>query len=366
MRWLALLPHVRSGRLRALALAGRGRFCRRRLVAWHPLARESQHVLPSRTSWRIRSAPSHRSRHTVRPEEPGPTLLTGEALAISVVPVGINSEQLASRHSFTVAMKMSFTDTHTQDVWPDDSPIFMANDLQSRSNGRSAATFLDQSAVPGRIATDAARTPDRHPRGLLMPAHRGVSARSAQPARPARCIAAGDDTPKAEVAGASGPGGPGPAGIQRGPLYAATRRWTLLEPPTRSDDGRAPVLCSAERLPQAREQGRRSGARAARSVCEGSASSCDGRLRVRVARHAAPHLENAGARGAGRGLRHHRGHRRRRAVDQGAGRARQVAAGRGVHPGAGRARRDQPGTPAGRHRAGGCMRWGRRRFPPTT
>jgi hypothetical protein len=53
-------------------------------------------------------------------------------------------------------------------------------------------------------------------------------------------------------------------------------------------------------------------------------------------------------------------------VDQGAGRARQVAAGRGVHPGAGRARRDQPGTPAGRHRAGGCMRWGRRRFPPTT
>jgi len=99
----------------------------------------------------------------VKPEEAGAdALLTGEVLAISVVPVGISNEQLASRYLFTVAMKMAFTDAHTQDViWSDDSLVFRGEyDLQSRSNGPLGGdTFLDQERSSlDRIATDVART----------------------------------------------------------------------------------------------------------------------------------------------------------------------------------------------------------------
>src|ERR1044071_10217367 len=61
---------------------------------------------------KIRAEFIGRGKYTVTAEETGAdALLTGEVLAISVVPVGINSEQLASRYLFTVALKMSFTDT---------------------------------------------------------------------------------------------------------------------------------------------------------------------------------------------------------------------------------------------------------------
>jgi hypothetical protein len=112
---------------------------------------------------KIRAEFIGRGKYTVRPEEAGAdALLTGEVLAISVVPVGINSEQLASRYLFTVAMKMAFTDTHTQDViWSDDSLVFRGEyDLQTRGNvAIPGETFLDQErSSVDRIATDVART----------------------------------------------------------------------------------------------------------------------------------------------------------------------------------------------------------------
>ena len=83
-------------------------------------------------------------------------------LGISVVPVGITENQLASRYLFTVALKMEFTDTHTQDViWQNDSLVFRGEyELQTRSNvAISGESFLDQERTSmDRIATDVART----------------------------------------------------------------------------------------------------------------------------------------------------------------------------------------------------------------
>jgi hypothetical protein len=113
---------------------------------------------------KIRAEFIGRGKYNVTSEETGAdALLTGEVLAISVVPVGINSEQLASRYLFTIALKVAFTDTHTQDViWSDDSLVFRGEyDLQTRSNTAIAGgeTFLDQErSSMDRIGTDVARS----------------------------------------------------------------------------------------------------------------------------------------------------------------------------------------------------------------
>jgi hypothetical protein len=114
---------------------------------------------------KIRSEFIGRGKYTVTPEETGAdALLTGEVLAISVVPVGINENQLASRYLFTVALKMAFTDAHTQDViWENDSLVFRGEyDLQTKSASGAVIqgeTFLDQErSSMDRIATDVART----------------------------------------------------------------------------------------------------------------------------------------------------------------------------------------------------------------
>jgi hypothetical protein len=82
-------------------------------------------------------------------------------LGISIVPVNLNEQQLASRYLFTVAMKVEFTDTHTQDViWSNDSLIFRGEyDLQPTGGAFSGETFLDtQRSSMDRIATDVARS----------------------------------------------------------------------------------------------------------------------------------------------------------------------------------------------------------------
>jgi hypothetical protein len=112
---------------------------------------------------KIRAEFIGRGKYTVTPESTGAdALLTGEVLGISVVPVGITENQFASRYLFTVALKMTFTDTHTQDViWENDSLVFRGEyDLQTRSNGPiSGETFLDQErSSMDRIGTDVART----------------------------------------------------------------------------------------------------------------------------------------------------------------------------------------------------------------
>src|SRR5436190_21271906 len=66
---------------------------------------------------KIRAAFIGRGNYTVRPEEAGAdALLNGAVPASPVGPVGINSEQLAPRHLFPVAIKVAVTDTPTTHV----------------------------------------------------------------------------------------------------------------------------------------------------------------------------------------------------------------------------------------------------------
>jgi hypothetical protein len=169
MRWLAavlLCACAAASNGCGYALAGRGSFLPTtiKVVGIPKLENRSTFFqVEDILTEKIRAEFIGRGKYTVRPEEAGAdALLTGEVLAISVVPVGINSEQLASRYLFTVAMKMAFTDAHTQDViWSDDSLIFRGEyDLQTRGNvAIPGETFLDQErSSVDRIATDVART----------------------------------------------------------------------------------------------------------------------------------------------------------------------------------------------------------------
>jgi hypothetical protein len=169
MRWLAavlLCACAAASNGCGYALAGRGSFLPTtiKVVGIPKLENRSTFFqVEDILTEKIRAEFIGRGKYTVRPEEAGAdALLTGEVLAISVIPVGINSEQLASRYLFTVAMKMAFTDAHTQDViWSDDSLIFRGEyDLQTRGNvAIPGETFLDQErSSVDRIATDVART----------------------------------------------------------------------------------------------------------------------------------------------------------------------------------------------------------------
>ena len=169
MRWLAavvLSAYAAASSGCGYALAGRGSFLPTTIhtVGIPKLENRSTFFqVEDILTDKIRSEFIGRGKYTVTSENIGAdALLTGEVLGISVVPVGINENQLASRYLFTVALKMAFTDTHTQDViWENDSLVFRGEyDLQTRSNvAISGESFLDQErSSMDRIATDVART----------------------------------------------------------------------------------------------------------------------------------------------------------------------------------------------------------------
>ena len=169
MRWLAavaLCACVAAASGCGYALAGRGSFLPAtiRTVGIPKLENRSTFFqVEDILTDKIRAEFIGRGKYTVTSEEAGAdALLTGEVLAISVIPVGINEQQLASRYLFTVALKMEFTDAHTQDViWSNDSLVFRGEyDLQTRGNvAISGETFLDQErSSVDRIATDVARS----------------------------------------------------------------------------------------------------------------------------------------------------------------------------------------------------------------
>lgn len=170
MRWLAavlLCACTAASSGCGYALAGRGSFLPTsiRTVGIPKLENRSTFFqVEDMLTDKIRAEFIGRGKYTVTPEEAGvDALLTGEVLGISVVPVGINEQtQLASRYLVTVAMKMEFTDTHTQDViWQNDSLIFRGEyELPVRGNTPIAGdTFLEQArSSMDRIATDVARS----------------------------------------------------------------------------------------------------------------------------------------------------------------------------------------------------------------
>jgi hypothetical protein len=169
MRWLTVLFVCASAVVFSgcgYALAGRGSFLPAtiRTVGIPKLEnRTTFFQVEEVLTEKIRTEFIGRGKYSVVPEVTGAdALLTGEVLGISVVPVGINEQQLASRYLFTVALKMEFTDTHTQDViWQNDSLVFRGEyDLQTRGNVAVAGeTFLDQErSSVDRIANDVARS----------------------------------------------------------------------------------------------------------------------------------------------------------------------------------------------------------------
>jgi hypothetical protein len=169
MRWTAavvLCACVAASSGCGYALAGRGSFLPAsiRTVGIPTLENRSTFFqVEDILTEKIRAEFIGRGKYTVTPEETGAdALLTGEVLSVSVVPVGINENQLASRYLFTVTLKMEFTDVQMQDViWQNESLVFRGEyDLQAVGGAQIAGdTFLDQQrSSVDRIATDVART----------------------------------------------------------------------------------------------------------------------------------------------------------------------------------------------------------------
>lgn len=92
----------------------------------------------------------------------GDAILAGEITAISLQPVALTEQQLASRYLFTLTMKVRFTDVRTNEVlWSNDTMTFREElDLATRGTGApDGSAFIDQERSSfERVATDVART----------------------------------------------------------------------------------------------------------------------------------------------------------------------------------------------------------------
>jgi hypothetical protein len=148
------------------ALAGRGSFLPDtiRVVGIPPFENRSafsqvEQILTEK----VRTEFIGRGKYRVIPEATGAdAVLAGELLAISVQPIGLNEQQLASRYLLTWTMKVTFTDAQTNEVlWSNDALTFRGEyELSTRgTTAIEGASFVDQerSSVE-RIATDVART----------------------------------------------------------------------------------------------------------------------------------------------------------------------------------------------------------------
>jgi hypothetical protein len=103
-----------------------------------------------------------RGKYSVRPDAEGAdAVLSGQIVGISVQPVAVTEQQIASRYLFTVSMRVQFTDTRTNAVlWSNDSLVFREEyALATLSGALEGASFLDQEGGSfDRIASDLART----------------------------------------------------------------------------------------------------------------------------------------------------------------------------------------------------------------
>lgn len=105
-----------------------------------------------------------RGKYRVVPDERGAdAVLSGEVLAISVQPVGLTEQQLASRYLFTWTLRVTFTDTRTSEaLWSNDALTFRGEyELSTRGGDTTTlgSTFVDQErSSVDRIATDVARS----------------------------------------------------------------------------------------------------------------------------------------------------------------------------------------------------------------
>jgi hypothetical protein len=102
-------------------------------------------------------------RYTVVPSDQGVDgIVRGAIESISIAPVGLNDQQLASRVRFTVVVKVSLDDVKAQKtLWENPSLSFSDEyDLPSQTGATvNVASFIDNDKVAmDRISTDFARS----------------------------------------------------------------------------------------------------------------------------------------------------------------------------------------------------------------
>ena len=148
------------------ALAGRGSFLPDtiRVVGIPPFEnRSSFSQVEQILTEKVRTEFIGRGKYRVIPDAAGAdAVLAGELLAISVQPIGLNEQQLASRYLLTWTMKVTFTDTQTNEaLWSNDALTFRG-EYELATRGTTAidgAAFVDQErSSVDRIATDVARS----------------------------------------------------------------------------------------------------------------------------------------------------------------------------------------------------------------
>jgi hypothetical protein len=102
-------------------------------------------------------------RYTVTPSDSSVDgIVRGEILSVSSQPVGLNDQQLASRHRFTVVVKVAFEDVKQQKtLWENPALSFSEEyDLGTATGGaQDFASFAGNNrAAFDRIATDFAKS----------------------------------------------------------------------------------------------------------------------------------------------------------------------------------------------------------------
>lgn len=101
-------------------------------------------------------------RYTVLPtDENVDGIVRGEVTGISLQPVGLNDQQLASRVRVSVAVKVSFEDVKAQKtLWENPALSFSDEyELASPSGGTDVAAFIGNDRVAfDRLSTDFARS----------------------------------------------------------------------------------------------------------------------------------------------------------------------------------------------------------------
>lgn len=148
------------------ALAGRGSFLPDyiRVVGIPQLQNNSTFFQVEQVlTEKIRTEFIGRGKYTVVPDVAGAdAIVSGAVTGITVQPVGFTEQQLASRYTFTLTMRIQFIDTMTgQALWSNDSLTFREEyDLTTRSStALEGASFLSQERGSfERIADDVARS----------------------------------------------------------------------------------------------------------------------------------------------------------------------------------------------------------------
>jgi hypothetical protein len=112
---------------------------------------------------KIRTEFIGRGRYTVVPDAAGAdAVVSGVVTGITVQPVGFTDQQLASRYTFTLTMKIQFVDVMTgMTLWSNDSLTFREEyDLTTRSNTalEGASFFSQERSSFERISDDVARS----------------------------------------------------------------------------------------------------------------------------------------------------------------------------------------------------------------